>query len=359
MGLGTSIGILVGNRSGLFYSNFMPRKARIDAPGALHHIIVRGIERRKIFYDDRDRDNFLKRLGIILTDSKTPCFAWALIPNHSHLLLRTGVVPIATVMRRLLTGYAVSFNRRHRRHGQLFQNRYKSILCQEDQYLLELVRYIHLNPLRAGLISDLKELDKYPHCGHSVIMGKKKYDWQDTDYILKFYDSKYSIARRHYREYVKKGIPEGRRPDLAGGGLIRSAGGWSAVKALREGAARMKGDERILGDGDFVEKVLNEACESLERKYKLEAQGYDFDWLVKHVAMVLNIEPEDVLARGKYKKTVKARCLLCYWGTRELGMTTVELAKKLNLAQPTISQSAMRGRKIAVEEGLKLLEEIK
>jgi REP element-mobilizing transposase RayT len=111
----------------------MPRKARIDAPGALHHIIVRGIERRKIFYDDRDRDNFLKRLGIILTDSKTPCFAWALIPNHSHLLLRTGVVPIATVMRRLLTGYAVSFNRRHRRHGQLFQNRYKSILCQEDQ----------------------------------------------------------------------------------------------------------------------------------------------------------------------------------------------------------------------------------
>ena len=91
-----------------------------------------------------------------MTDTKTSCFAWALIPNHLHLLFRTGVTPIATVMRRLLTGYAVSFNRRHRRHGQLFQNRYKSILCQENPYLLELLRYIHLNPLRAGLVSDLK-----------------------------------------------------------------------------------------------------------------------------------------------------------------------------------------------------------
>ena len=106
----------------------MPRKARIDAPGALHHIIVRGIDRRKIFFDDFDRADFLNRLGLMLSESKTPCFAWTLIPNHLHLLLRTGAAPIATVMRRLLTGYAVSFNRRHRRHGHLFQNRYKSIL---------------------------------------------------------------------------------------------------------------------------------------------------------------------------------------------------------------------------------------
>ncbi len=336
----------------------MPRKARIDAPGALHHVIVRGIERRRIFYDDDDRDNFLDRFGMILTDTKTLCFAWALIPNYLHLLLRTGVEPIATVMRRLLTGYAVSFNRHHRRHGQLFQNRYKSILCQQDQYLLELVRYIHLNPLRAGLVSDLKKLDKHPYCGHCVIMGKCRNNWQDTGYILNLFNSKDSLARRRYREYMKKGIAEGRRPDLAGGGLIRSAGGWSVVKALRKSTSIVKGDERILGDGDFVETVLKEARESLEREYTLKTQGYDFDWLVKHVVKLLNIERKDVLTRGKYKQSVKARGLLCYWGTRELKMTTVELAKKLNLAQPTISQSVMRGRKIAEEEGLKLLEQI-
>jgi putative transposase len=98
----------------------MPRKARIDAPGALHHIIVRGIERRDIFKDSTDKINFLDRLELIVAETSTPCFAWALMTNHVHLLLRTGLTPIATVMRRLLTGYAQQFNRRHKRHGQLF-----------------------------------------------------------------------------------------------------------------------------------------------------------------------------------------------------------------------------------------------
>ena len=97
----------------------------------MHHIIVRGIERRLIFSDYQDRDNFVERLGDIVTETETVCFAWALIPNHAHILLRTGQTPLSTVMRRLLTGYAVTYNRRHRRHGHLFQNRYKSILCQE------------------------------------------------------------------------------------------------------------------------------------------------------------------------------------------------------------------------------------
>jgi chromosomal replication initiation ATPase DnaA len=140
-----------------------------------------------------------------------------------------------------------------------------------------------------------------------------------------------------------------------GGGLIRSAGGWSVVKAIRKSGTRMKGDERILGDGDFVKNVLKEAQESMERKYRLYAKGYNFDWLVQHVAQLMDMEPRDVVARGKFKQTVKARSLLCYWATRELGMTTIELAKRLNLAQPTISQSALRGRKIAIEKGLKLL----
>ena len=125
----------------------MPRKARIDASGALHHIMARGIERCKVFRNDMDRNDFLGRLEHILVETQTPCYAWALIPNHFHLLLRTDSVPIATVMRRLLSGYAQSFNRRHRRHGHLFQNRYKSIVCQEDTCLQELVRSIHFHPV--------------------------------------------------------------------------------------------------------------------------------------------------------------------------------------------------------------------
>jgi REP element-mobilizing transposase RayT len=150
----------------------MPRSARLDAPGVLHHIMIRGIERRKIFRDNKDREEFINRLEKLLSETQMTCYAWAFIPNHAHFLFRTGTVPIATLMRRLLTGYAVYFNRRHRRSGQLFQNRYKSILCQEDIYLKELVRYIHLNPIRAGLVKDLEELNRYPYCGHSVLMGR-------------------------------------------------------------------------------------------------------------------------------------------------------------------------------------------
>jgi REP element-mobilizing transposase RayT len=184
----------------------MPRKARIDAPGALHHIMARGIERRKVFRNNADRDDFLERLERILIETSTPCYAWVLIPNHFHLLLRTGAVPIATVMRRLLSGYAQSFNRRHRRHGHLFQNRYKSILCQEDTYLLELVRYIHLNPLRAGLVPDYRRLKTYRYCGYGALIGIHKVVFQHTDTVLKRFAKTLNVSWKRYREFVQKAL---------------------------------------------------------------------------------------------------------------------------------------------------------
>ena len=152
----------------------MPRQARLDVPGILQHVMARGIERRKIFRDDKDRKSFLNRLSIILEETQTQCYAWSLISNHFHLLLRTGPTPLSKVMRRLMTGYAVTFNKRHKRSGHLFQNRYKSVICEEDPYLLELIRYIHLNPIRSGLVNDLKELDRYPWTGHSAILSHRK-----------------------------------------------------------------------------------------------------------------------------------------------------------------------------------------
>jgi len=333
----------------------MPRQSRIDAPGALHHIIARGIDRKKIFKDDVDRDAFLDRLETILTQTQTACFAWALIPNHFHLLLRTGTTTISTVMRRLLTGYAVSFNFRHRRHGHVFQNRYKSILCQEDSYLLELVRYIHLNPLRASVVKDLRALNKYPYGGHSCILGKRKNTWQDKDYILKLFASKKTVAISKYREFVKKAIEQGKRSDLVGGGFIRSAGGWSAIKALRRTGAYQKGDERILGDNDFVKRVLAQAKENFERKYHLKSKGFNFEKVQRRVAKMLDLKPEQVLAPGKYKKTVAARSLLCYWANRELGMSQSELSQKLKISQPAVSLSVKRGEQLALRHNYSLI----
>jgi REP element-mobilizing transposase RayT len=324
----------------------MPRQARIDAPGALHHIIARGIDRQRIFTDNADRDNFLDRLGNVLSETQTACFAWALIPNHFHLLLRTGTTAISTVMRRLLTGYAVSYNFRHRRHGHLFQNRYKSILCQEDAYLLELVRYIHLNPLRAANVKDLRALNNYPYCGHSLIVGKIAHDWQDVDYILKMFASNRSEAIRGYRKFVKKALGQGRRPDLVGGGLVRSAGGWSALKVLRRIGDYRKGDERILGDSDFVKSVLAQANENFERKHQLQSEGMSFERVVNRVARLLDLTPEQVLAGGKHKEIVAARSLLCFWATTELAFSQVALAQKLKISQPAVSMAVRRGEQL-------------
>ncbi|MGD9056504.1 MAG: transposase [Desulfobacterales bacterium] len=334
----------------------MPRQARIDAPGALQHIIVRGIERKRIFVDDQDRDNFVDRLGTVLPESSARCYAWALIPNHFHLLLCSGNVTISTVMRRLLTGYALSFNRRHRRHGPLFQNRYKSILCQQEPYLLELVRYIHLNPIRAGVVANYKALGKFAHSGHAAILGQNPHPFQDVDTVLMMFARNRSVARKKYSEFVHKGISHGHRPELIGGGLIRSAGGWSAVKGLRQANARMKGDERILGDKDFVDAVLAAAEEQLEHKYRLAAKGIDFEKVVRRVAAVFDIKADEVLSAGKHPPTVKARSVLCYWAVRELGMNGTDVAAKLGCSQSSVSKSAKRGEAIASENNLELIE---
>jgi len=334
----------------------MPRKARIDAPGALHHIMVRGIEKRDIFYDDHDRDIFIKKLGTIISESKTCCLAWALMPNHVHLLFRTGLTPISVVMQRLLTGYAVVFNRRHKRHGHVFYNRYKSILCEEEVYLLELVRYIHLNPLRAGIVKEYPALRKYHYTGHSALLGRYQREWQDIEYVLGLFGNEIKKARRQYREFVQKGISLGRQPNLVGGGLIRSQGGWKRIGLYREKGNRIKGDERILGSSDFVEKILKQSQEKKERKVHLQDKDHDYKWLISKVARHFNLETEEISRRGGYRNRVAARSVLCYWASRELGISTTELAKRLNVSQPTVSQSIKRGETIVLDKQLKLEE---
>ena len=133
--------------------------------------MVRGIERTALFRDDVDRADFMARVVTLAQAGAWLVFARALLPNHAHLLVQTGTRPLARSMRSLLTGYAGAFNRRHHRVGHLFQNRYKSIVVEAEPYLLELVRYLHLNPLRATIVPDLRTLDRYAWTGHSALLG--------------------------------------------------------------------------------------------------------------------------------------------------------------------------------------------
>jgi putative transposase len=334
----------------------MPRLARLDAPGVLHHIMFRGIERRKIFLDAKDREDMIDRLEKLLPETQTGCYAWVFIPNHAHFLFRTGIVPIATFMRRLLTGYAVSFNRRHNRVGQLFQNRYKSIVCQEDAYLKELVRYIHLNPIRSGLVSGLEELNRFPYCGHSALMGVKKVPWQEVEHVLGSFGGTVRNARKSYLSYMEAGVGQGRRDDLSGGGLIRSLGGWSEAKKIGvEGNAHVMSDERILGESEFVAEILSQAGEAYERKYALKGKGFDLDRIAERVAEIMGMAKEEVFSGGRQQKTSKARSLLCFWAVRELGLSLRELSRRLGLSGPGVGYAVERGEVIARQNGYKLL----
>ncbi len=202
----------------------MPRQARLDSVGTLHHVMIRGIERRRIVDDEQDRRDFVLRLGKLARETLTSIYAWALMSNHAHILLSSGPQGLAKFMRRFLTGYAVSYNLRHRRHGHVFQNRYKSIVCEADSYFTELVRYIHLNPLRVKLVADLKELERYPYCGHGAILGAVKNEWQDRHSVLAQFGTREGDARGAYPRFVEEGVALGRRPELVGGGLVRSGG---------------------------------------------------------------------------------------------------------------------------------------
>jgi putative transposase len=254
-----------------------------------------------------------------------------------------------------LTGYALWYNRKYRRHGHVFQNRFKSILCQEDAYLLELVRYIHLNPIRGRLVENLDGLGSYSYCGHSVLMGKVKHPWQETPWVLGMFGKDVGSARRAYRAFVEKGIGQGKREDLSGGGLLRSAGGWEGVRVLREEKIYQKNDERILGDGDFVTRVLAFAEEAMEKRYALRSSGMDLAGVAVRVSDLTGLKPEEVWAAGKYRRIVDARSLLCYWAVRELGVPMSSLARKLGISIPSVSDSVTRGKKIAETKGLFLL----
>ena len=320
----------------------MPRKARLDSPGTLHHVIIRGIERRKIVNDKTDRQDFVSRLGQIALDTETSVFAWSLMTNHAHILLRSGLSGLSTYMRIFLTGYAVSYNRRHRRYGHLFQNRFKSIIVEEDSYFQELVRYIHLNPLRAQMTDSLAELDRYPWCGHSVVLGRLSNDWQDTEYVLKWFGKKAGEAKRAYRQFVKNGIAQGHRSDLVGGGLIRSQGGWLAVQKMRREGVREKSDERILGSGNFVQHLLQQSDEVRREQFSGRETLQQAIELIEGLCKDEGIDTKALRAGSRRQNISKVRARLVEKLVEEFGLSLAEVGRQLGVSTSAVAKTLSR-----------------
>jgi putative transposase len=257
--------------------------------------------------------------------------------NHVHLLLRPSKTKLSQLMRRLLTGYAVVFNLRYHRNGHLFQNRYKSIVCEEESYLLELIRYIHLNPLRAKVVSSIESLDTYKWSGHSVLVGKAALAGQATDEVLHLFSERRKDAVRKYRSFVEDGIGLGKRAELVGGGLKR----YLALSGSRDCEAY---DERVLGSGDFVERLWQET-----ERLPVRDASLPLDDIIARVAAAFSLDAAVLCGGSKRKEVADARAVLCYLATRSSGCNGVELANKINITRSAVVHAAARGQNICTQ----------
>jgi putative transposase len=311
----------------------MPRTARIDIPRQLYHVTARGVERRDLFHDDMDRQAFLARFSTLMTETETQCLAWAIMSNHIHLLLRPGPQGLAAFMRRLLTGHAVAFNRRHRRVGHLFQNRFHSLLCEEDTYLLPLIRYIHLNPIHAGMVSDLAGLDRYPWCGHVVLMGNATLTGQQVDEVLGYFGQREKPARRSYRDFLADGVENGQVSAASGfgkGDLIQSL-------SIENGSDC--GDGRILGSHDFAERFLPGESPS-------PSESLSFQELIQRVAQEFSVTVDDLRGRSRTRDLSDARALICHLAISHLKMSGAEVAHHLGQVRSSVTRAKRRGEEL-------------
>jgi putative transposase len=320
----------------------MPRGPRLDAPGTLHHVIIRGIEQGSIVRDDTDRKEFLKRMGTLAKGLGTSIYAFALMTNHAHILLKSGPDGLSTYMRRLLSAYAPYFNRRHKRVGHLFQNRYKSIICEEEAYFDKLVAYIHLNPIRAGMVETLQNLASYPWNGHAVMMKKVSCEWMDRDYVLQFFGSEEGVARKAYLTFLEAELGIDREDELSGGGLVRSQGGWSKVQTMRKRGEKALGDERILGGDDFVREVLKEAegrkDVALPMDERLKALNTD----IEQACTAAGVTPTFLRSGSRSGLLPSLRKELAMKSVFEYGISLAETARHLGVTTNAVSYMLRR-----------------
>jgi REP element-mobilizing transposase RayT len=327
----------------------MARQARLDFPGALHHVFTRGVARGAIFVDDRDREVFLRYLGEVLIETGARCYAWSLLSTHFHLVLRTGKVPLGRVMQKLLTRYALYFNRRHHRDGHLFQNRYKAILGQADSYLLELVRYVHLNPVRAGMVGDMAALAAYRWTGHRALLGRGTPDWQDTDLVLAHFGGEPVRARDRYVAYLEEGVKEAPgdfEKRLAEGAVTAVVGAPGAVEGRDP-------EPRVLGSGRYVEEVLRDV-ENRDRRRAWLGKRLTPEDVMARAAQAAGVPVEALGGRAKRPAVVRARCLACKWLVEDLGLSGAMVAAMLGITRSGVSKCVGRGGELEKALGIRL-----
>jgi len=286
----------------------MARKPRLHYAGALYHVMVRGNGGQDIFADDEDRCRFYLFLQEGVEKFGYRIHAFCLMKNHVHLAIQVGEKPLSRIMQHLCFRYTQWVNGRQKKVGHLFQGRYKAIVVDADAYLAELVRYIHLNPVRAKLV---KDPEKYLWSGHRAYMGHETLFWLTTEWVLSQFGRRLKSARAQYGEFVQYGRKEGHRQEFHEG----TSGG------------------RILGDDSFVEGVY-------EKSEQREEKAETLDEIIERVGKEYGLTEEEMSAPGRQRTRVEARALIAYLVRETSGLSLTDLGRRMKRDVSTLSFAA-------------------
>jgi putative transposase len=288
----------------------MPRKPRIHNPGAVYHVILRGNARQDIFFNTEDRRRFhvllqegIKRYGYRL-------HGYCLMTNHLHLVIQVGEVPLSRIMQNLSLRYTKWINWRHNRIGHLFQGRYKAVMVEADNYLAQLVAYLHLNPVRAGIGKDAID---YPWSSYRAYLGLEQVPWLTTEPVLSQFSSREKRARELFREFMEECVHEGHRPEFHGKNAY---------------------DGRVFGNDTFVDEVL--------RNESTELAAVTIDNVLAAVHEVCCLSVEEMRSPSKGIQVSEGRALAA-WGVLNFSDGTLtELGKSVGRDVTTLSSAAKR-----------------
>lgn len=289
----------------------MARKPRIHYAGAVYHVLIRGNANQKIFFETSDYLRFLRFIGEGIQKYRHQVHAYCLMPDHIHMAVQVGDIPLSRIMQNLSFRYTQWMNRRQDRVGHLFQGRYKAVLVDANSYLLELVRYIHLNPVRAGMV---KSPEAYPWSSHLSYLGEKKLPWLRMDWVLSRFSSSSGQTGNEYREFVHSELAGGQREEFHRG---------------------TKGERRALGESPFIEEVFRRAQQ--ERNKDLSMGD-----IIRRVCEHYGVKETELSAAGKSHRNSLVRGIIA-WLILESGeLTLTELSKRLNRDISTLSSAAKR-----------------
>lgn len=291
----------------------MARRIRLEVEGGLYHLMVRGNDGQDIFHSEEDDERFLAMLGAVKEKLPFMLYAYCLMTNHLHLLIERRSDAVGRIMHRLLTGYSQYYNRKYRHVGHVLQGRYKAILCQSDPYLAELVRYIHLNPVKAKMV---ERPEDYLYSSHRSYMGIEPSGIVDVDPLLRRFSPKKAVARRQFAKHVAEGMKMGELAEL------------------------FETPSGVLGSEGFVDSIIHRMGEFVPKgsRHLIEqTASIDPDALIAAVEAVCGVPRSELRGRGKSARLVQAKEALIVCG-RKLGVSNVKLAQLIGVNSSTVSR---------------------